>query len=614
MADDYSWQRGNHNLKFGVNFRRNDITDYTPGGFLTTIPAATFSSEASFFKGTVDTFQQAFAVRPPNPWRYTPWGYTRRTSGPSDRISNSRWRCAPSTTRNPVCQTNCIARLANSFANISHDPNEPYNQAIDSGLHQALPNYQNIGWGPRLGFAWQPMGRETTVIRGGGGFFYDVFPGAATSSFATNSPVKNTFIASGLQLAPGLPGSAQTATTVANSAFVAGFNNGLNISQIEAGPGGSLFSPPAFFNSANNIHYPQYQEWNLEIQQALGSKMSLWVNYVGNHGTYLALVSPILNAFCNSGAVPFNPAPTAAPCTAALGISWFAGLPTQPIDPRFSTVTEASNPGVSNYNGVTVQFTRKFASLQVGANYTYSHALDDISNGGFLPFNFDTNTAILAPQSPLQFKKYNYGNADYDARQQFALNYVYNTPKMKGWTGMLANWTIAGTVFARTGLPFTVIDGGTTGTLGTYNYGPLLGLSLFADSTVGTLSCGSSATTTPCLTNSQFASPVPTVPGGVATFGNQRRNQVYGPNFWNTDLTLMKNFRIPHTENAEFQVGVQAFNLFNHANFDQPIGDVSNGQFGSIVNTVGTPTSIFGSALGGNSSPRALQIRGQITF
>ena len=466
VADDYSWQRGNHNLKFGVNFRRNDITDYTPGGFFTTIPNATFSSEASFFNGTVDTFQQAFAVRPTQPLALYALGLYAQDQwaiGPNLKLTLA---LRAEHNSNPVCQTNCIARLANSFANISHDPNEPYNQAIDSGLHQALPNYQNIGWGPRLGFAWQPMGRETTVIRGGGGFFYDVFPGTVTSNFATNSPVKNTFISSGLQLAPGLPGSAQTATTVANSAFVAGFNNGLNISQIEAGTGGALFSPPAFFNAAHNIHYPQYQEWNLEIQQALGSTMSLSVNYVGNHGIYLALANPILNAFCNSGPVPFNPAPTAAPCTGALGISSFAGLPAQPVDPRFSTVTEASNPGVSNYNGVTVQFTRKFASLQVGANYTYSHALDDISNGGFLPFNFNTNTAILSPQSPLQFRQFNYGNADYDARQQFALNWVYNTPKMKGWTGLLANWTFAGTVFARTGLPFTVIDGGTTGVLG----------------------------------------------------------------------------------------------------------------------------------------------------
>jgi hypothetical protein len=185
------------------------------------------------------------------------------------------------------------------------------------------------------------------------------------------------------------------------------------------------------------------------------------------------------------------------------------------------------------------------------------------------------------------------------------------------WDALL-NWTISGTFFARSGLPFTVVDGASTGALGTYNYGPFLGLDLFANSSVGPLSCDSSAVfkssgkTRPCLTPSQFASPV--VPGGIATFGRERRNQVYGPMFFDTDLTVMKNFRIPRWEGAEFQIGAQAFNVLNHPNFDQPVGDLSNSQFGTIIRTVGTPTSIFGSFLGGDSSPRALQIRAQLRF
>jgi hypothetical protein len=94
----------------------------------------------------------------------------------------------------------------------------------------------------------------------------------------------------------------------------------------------------------------------------------------------------------------------------------------------------------------------------------------------------------------------------------------------------------------------------------------------------------------------------------------QRRNQVYGPWFFDTDLTLMKNFRVPHWEGAEFQIGAQAFNILNHTNFDQPINNLGNGQFGQIVYTVGPPTSIFGSFLGGDPSPRALQIRAQLKF
>ena len=71
------------------------------------------------------------------------------------------------------------------------------------------------------------------------------------------------------------------------------------------------------------------------------------------------------------------------------------------------------------------------------------------------------------------------------------------------------------------------------------------------------------------MTPAEFTSPV--TPGGVATFGNERRNQVYGAHFFNADLTLMKNFRVPTWEDAELQIGAQAFNVLNHPNFDQPV-------------------------------------------
>jgi hypothetical protein len=103
-------------------------------------------------------------------------------------------------------------------------------------------------------------------------------------------------------------------------------------------------------------------------------------------------------------------------------------------------------------------------------------------------------------------------------------------------------------------------------------------------------------------------------PTGAFSFGNQRRNQVYGPAYFNTDLTLMKNFRFPKWESAEIQIGAQAFNILNHPNFDQSVGDISNPQFGFINRTVATPTSIFGSFLGADASPRALQIRAQLRF
>jgi hypothetical protein len=640
IEDDYSWQKANHNLKFGVNFRRNDITDYTPGGFTGTIPIATFASEASFLAGTADTFQQAFATRPTEPLAL----YSLGLYAQDEWAIRPRFKLTLSLraehNSDPICVTNCFARLANSFSDISHDPTQPYNKAVLTGLHQALPNYQSISWEPRIGFAWQPFGSGKTVIRGGGGIFADIFPGSIATLLDTNSPLKNTFIVPGgagvtpfVPFAPGVNGNAQGVAITSNTAFVSGFQGGQNIGQIEAAlPAGLSFSPPTMTNAANNIHYPTYDEWNLEWQQALGSKMSFTLNYVGNHGSYLAATNPGLNAFCNGAANTLAHQPNLTPCLSALGaaaglstpLGTFVGLPATPPDPRFSTVTEIGNPGVSNYNGLTASFSRNInTSLQVYASFTWSHALDDVSNGGFLPFNFDTNTAILDPQDPHNFKRYNYGNADYDVRKQFNLTYVYNTPNLHSalWNALL-DWTISGTIFARSGLPFTAIDSASTGLLAGYNYGPDptgFGPTLFANSSVGPISCSSSAafniaaaTPTPCMTPAEFSSAVG--PGGIATFGNQRRNQIYGPMYFDTDMTIMKNFRIPHWEGAEFQIGAQAFNLFNHPNFDQPIGDIASTQFGSSVRTVATPTSIFGSFLGADASPRALQIRAQLRF
>lgn len=605
ISDDYSWQKGNHNLKFGADFRRNDITDYTPGGFFGTIPLAEFATESSFYSGTVDAFQQGFASRPTQPIALYSLGLYAQdewTLRPSLKVTLS---LRAEHNSNPICQTNCFSNFSTSFLNISHDPNQPYNQVIQDGRHTALPNYQSIAWEPRVGFAWQPLGQGKTVIRGGVGMFADIFPGTIASSYDTNPPLKNTFVTTGL-VAPGVAGNAQSIATSSNSAFLSGFSSGGTLASITAGS--PSFSPPTFTSAAQNIRYPKYVEWNLAVQQALGPKMSFTVNYVGNHGYDLAALNEGLNAYCD------------AACTGALGVASFVGLPSTVPDARFATITEAGNYGISNYNGVSVSFTRSVSqSFQVQASYTWSHALDDVSNGGFLPFNFDTNTSILNAQNPYNLKQYNYGNSDYDSRQYATLTYVYHTPKLQNKAlDLLADWVVSGTLFAHTGYPFTAIDATDSSTLLAYNYGSTIGSTIFADSNVGPLSCSSSnvfnnyVTNPACMTSTQFTSPM--IPGGVGGFGNQRRNQIYGPHYFDSDLTLMKSFRVPRWEGAELQVGAQAFNILNHPNFDQPVGNIDDSQFGYSVRTVSTPTSIFGSFLGADASPRALQIRAQLTF
>jgi hypothetical protein len=602
VVDDLSWQKGSHSLKFGVTFRRNDITDYSPG--IGSIGYSFGDSLDSFFNGLGDNYQQNFAVRPTQPVALYALGF----------YAQDEWAMRPNFkltlslrgdhNSNPVCQTNCFARLNDSFLNIDHSVDTPYNATIQTGLNKALANYTNVSWQPRIGFAWSPFGSgRNTVIRGGFGLFTDAFPATIADSLLNNSPLNNPFQVGQAPLSPGAANNQAALAAAANTSFVQGFAAGQTLAEIQAA--NPLFVVPSFTNATRRIIAPQYQEWNLEVQHAFGQRTTLSLNYVGNHGVHEAVQNPGLNAFCD-GVTP-DPANS---CLTAFGGTAFTGLPTSPLDPRFGTITEVGTVANSNYNGLTASLRHQFRSVQVQANYTWSHALDEVSNAGFLPYTFNTNTSVLSPQDPFNLRG-NYGNADYDVRHYFSLNYVWDVPRFWGPRAVFGDWTVSGTIFARSGLPFTVVDSNATSILAANNYGGVLngtGAFVFANYLGGApSSCSSDAVNTPCLTSAMFS---PATSG----LGTQRRNQFYGPKFFDTDFTVMKNFRIPKWEAGKIGVGLQFFNLFNHPNFDQPVADVANPQFGSIITTVSSPTSILGSFLGGDASPRLIQVKATLTF
>jgi len=437
-------------------------------------------------------------------------------------------------------------------------------------------------------------------------------------SFLNNPPLYNQFFVGPGALAPGTPNNILSQASGANSAFVNGFANAGTFNSISLS--NPFFVPPAIFNSTRMMHAPQYQEWNLEVQQGIGQKTSVSINYVGNHQIYGPVRNAGLNAYCNTNPIPLV-APSPSTCASQLGITTpFADLPLAPTDARFGTVTQISSSNVGNYNGVTLSVRRRFSALQIQANYTFSHALDEISNAGILPFNFGTNENTLNPQDPFNLRRYNYGNADYDVRHYGSLSYVWTTPKEKGWLGALSSWTISGTAFWRSGLPITAIDDNGTSTLSSFNLGITAGDPVFANYTGrGPVVCTRAAlepafgASSPCLFGgTQFTGL--DVPGSINNWGQQRRNQVWGPHYFDTDLSVMKNFHIPVSEASTLGIGVQFFNILNHPNFDQPDANVSSSTFGQIINTVSVPTSILGSFLGGDASPRLIQVKGMFTF
>jgi hypothetical protein len=109
--------------------------------------------------------------------------------------------------------------------------------------------------------------------------------------------------------------------------------------------------------------------------------------------------------------------------------------------------------------------------------------------------------------------------------------------------------------------------------------------------------------------------PGPSGPcGGPAVSFAQGRNRFRYPNYFNTDFSIMKNTKIPRWENAMLGIGFQFFNFFNHPNFGRPDNFSSDASFGQIFYMESPPTGILGAGLGGDASPRNIQLKVQLQF
>jgi hypothetical protein len=601
ITDDLSITKGAHTFKMGVNFRRDDFSDYDAqsesGGVLQ------FSSLTDFVNGTPnfaaggDVYQQVFTSAPKAPLAFYSLGLYFQDEW---RVSsNLKLTLALRGDRNSnaVCQSNCFARLDAPFSQLSHNADVPYNQVILANQHQGFPNIEKLALQPRIGFTWSPKGLSNTVLRGGFGIFSDLYQGVLLDSMYENSPTTNVFTVfptTGTTLAPTLGTSATAQATNSNASFLSAFASGGTVGSILAS--NPNFSPPNYFSIANHINNPKYAEWNFEIQQAIGTKMSVNLNYVGTHGYDTMIQNPGLNAFLVPGSPAFGTLPVGAP-----------------PDARFGSISELSSIGRSNYDGVTGTFTRRMSyGFQMSANYTFSHSLDDLtSTNPGTPYSLFTS--LTRQVNPFVFDSGTYGPADSDARHNFTANYVWNMPHrfQNRLTELaLGGWGAAGTFFAHSGVPYTVtgfepqignlVGGG--GPIAAYLGGPINNCNNGP---------GSNYAVSPnlCLTPSQFAAPGP---GGQDVWNNVARNFFRAPHYFDTDFSVMKNFLV--TERVKFQLGANLYNVLNHPNFFQPINGVASPALGLLYATASQPTTPYGAYQGAGVTGRLIQMQAKLIF
>jgi len=437
-SDDLSKTIGNHTLKVGVKFHRADVSDLDNG--INTTGALTVLTLDAFYMGGFDpstqmgvgpmasnlnisNYGQAFAQVAEFPVAtYELAGYIADDWKIKSNLTlNFGFRLEHQS--NPICVNDCFAAPVEQFASLNHDPTIPYNQAIQTGRRQALYGLTAINPEPRFGFAWSPGRLKNTVVRGGVGLFYDAFPAVVADNFAENPPLYNTFTvgtaANPGQITPGTPGNLISAAAASNAAFVSGFASGATLADLQTTVPG--FTPPSLASPSTHTKTAQVQKWSLEVQHSFGANMSLTVGYTGNHAMNLPYFNNGVNAYDPSGV--------------------FAGLPSTPADQRFGSVTQINTDATSNYNGGFVSFQKQWGASQIQLNYTYSHALDYISNSGDPNVSFSNasfgaaNTSIGYPEDPFHPFRFNYGPADYDVRHYFSANYVWQLPIRRALMG-----------------------------------------------------------------------------------------------------------------------------------------------------------------------------------
>ena len=609
--DDVSWTKGKQTWKFGFTMKRDDTTDADPQdgsqfpGAIEAGPASSaaadptmlpISSQDAFGSGTIPNATQFFPQRLSAPIAQYNLGFYAQDQlqfSPNFQLTAG---IRVEHNSNPVCQVNCFARFDAAYNNITAGLDTPYNSVITSGLHQAFNGLQSVTVDPRIGFTFSPSHHSNTVFRGGFGMFTDIFPATVADDLLDNPPFSISFTTSG-NTSPSVAGSVNSNLVASNAAFQSAYASGGSFNSIAAVD--PAFTQPNIFNVDPNIKYPTYAEYSLQVQQQVGKYTSFQVGYVGNHGYHEPWVNSGVNAFGFGG----------TPLTAAL--------------PAFGEVTEIESPANSNYNGLVASIKHQSKLVTLNFNYTYSHALDEVSNGGFLNFGADSQGNVNPSTiDPFNLKLQNYGNADYDVRHSLNGDYLVTVPYLGGPHQLTDNWMLGGTLFWHGGFPFSVFDGDVTGDLQP-NFGGSNGTTvspaaevlaqIVNPSVAHHCSIDKASPSTSCFGSTANAnSPDFTDPTG---FGGQVRNQFRGPGFFNTDFTLMKGLKIPGLESGKFEVGVEAYNVLNHPNFLNPDSNFSDGpNFGVVTATAGAPTGVFGSGLGGNQSARVLQLKADVHF
>jgi hypothetical protein len=549
FADNFTVLKSNHQIKFGVEWRASQNQDYdrpAGGGTFSFNNVATGSSLAALLLGWVNSAgvgeSEAILSRMSSWGLYVQddWKVNHRLTlnlGLRWDVDVPRWEAnnkqnSFSTTQiNPVC--NCGGAVL--FAG-------------QNGVSKYVNNFDWKDYGPRLGFAYRVS--DKWVLRGGFGIVYigeydSATPTVAQVGFTTSGSFvsPDNGLTPALLLKNGVPSISFPTASQLNSSFGA---------------------VPIGTNPTNAIDFFQptgrregyMEQYNFNIQRALGKDMVIEVGYLGNEGHHLASSANItLNQVVPSLMGPGN------------------AQIRRPF-PQFSNVViDAPDVGNSNYNAMNVKVQKRYSrGLHFEGNYTFSRFIDDIASrnepGGV------TNDFQNAYN-----RRGDRGLSGFDVAHRVVFSAVWELPVGHGRTlevknrlldAVIGGWSTGYIAVVQSGQPYGVVELTNT----TNAFSPSL-----RPNVVGKAAISGSRSKADELTEwfntAAFAAPA------AYTFGNAGRTDGYGPGLINMDISILKELAITERHKVEFRT--EMLNFLNHANFGNPVVAQGNAAFGQIT-------------------------------
>jgi len=433
---------------------------------------------------------------------------------------------------------------------------------VASGRPFYQPDRNNFQ--PRIGVAWDIGGRGATVLRMGYGLYHDRIAILEFSGVSDNPPYA--FSTAGIAVPFRLGAPLPLEGSVMN---------------------GVVVDP--------RLRNPYAHRANVTVERKLGRDLSVSVAYVGAWGRGL-LRNTTVNA---TGGVPISSRP----------------------DPRFGDQNLLRNASSSNYDSLQIFAKRRFSQgVDFTVAYTYSRLRDDVSaaflfsGAGPGLLNLGASPASGFQGGGAQFidrpVKADWGPSNFDIPHNLVISHVIELPfgrrrRLLSGANRVANaivggWSLAGIAQIRSGQPFTVTLGSDVNDDGATDDRPaLLGGSLGAIYASG-------LDKTQYLISRQDAQRLLGSPAPITDpFNNIGRNSFRAPRVRSYDISLIKRFAI--TEVVALGFELNAFNVFNQANFAAPVASLADSRFGLITSTLS----------GGQSSasnPRQLQLGLKLTF